>query len=61
MALGAKEVVAYTSTTNTPSRRLMEKLGMTRTPSDDFDGWTVPEGNALPPHVLYRIGNPAIR
>ena len=60
-ALGANEVVAYTSITNTPSRRLMEKLGMTRAPSDDFEDRTVPEGNALRPHVLYRIGNPAIR
>ncbi len=60
-ALGAKKVIAYTSTINEPSRRLMEKLGMTRSPADDFDDSTVPEGNALRPHVLYRIGNPAIR
>jgi len=60
-ALGAREVIAYTSTINEPSRRLMEKLGMTRSPADDFDDSTVPEGDALRPHVLYRIGNPAIR
>jgi RimJ/RimL family protein N-acetyltransferase len=60
-AMGANEVIAYTSTINAPSRRLMEKLGMTRSPADDFDDSTVPEGNALRPHVLYRIGNPAIR
>ncbi len=60
-AMSANEVIAYTSTINAPSRRLMEKLGMTRSPADDFDDSTVPEGNALRPHVLYRIGNPAIR
>lgn len=60
-ALGIKEVIAYTSTINEPSRRLMEKLGMRRSPADDFDDSTVPQGNALRPHVLYRIGNPAIR
>ncbi len=60
-ALHVKEVIAYTSTINAPSRRLMEKLGMTRSPADDFDDSTVPDGNALRPHVLYRIGNPAIR
>lgn len=58
---GAKEVIAYTSTINAPSRRLMEKLGMRRLPVDDFEDSTVPEGDALRPHVLYRISNPAIR
>lgn len=59
--LGAKEVIAYTSAINMPSRQLMEKLGMRRSPVDDFEDSTVPEGDALRPHVLYRIGNPAIR
>lgn len=57
--LGTREVVGYTSTINTPSRRLMEKLGMTRTAADDFEDATVPVGNELRPHVLYRIRNPA--
>lgn len=59
--LGTREVVGYTSTINTPSRRLMEKLGMTRTAADDFEDATVPVGNELRPHVLYRIRNPAFR
>ena len=42
-------------------QKIMEKLGMRRSPVDDFEDSTVPEGDALRPHVLYRIGNPAIR
>lgn len=52
------EIVGYTSAINTPSRRAMESLGMRRTPADDFADVTVPEGNPLRPHVLYRITNP---
>lgn len=52
------EIVGYTSVVNTPSRRAMESLGMRRTPADDFADTTVPEGNPLRPHVLYRITNP---
>lgn len=57
--LGVREVVGYTSTINAPSRRLMEKLGMTRAAADDFEDTTVPVGHELRPHVLYRIRNPA--
>ena len=59
--LGVREVVGYTSTINAPSCRLMAKLGMTRTAADDFEDATVPVGNQLRPHVLYRIRNPAFR
>ena len=59
--LGVREVVGYTSTINAPSRHLMEKLGMARTAADDFEDTTVPVGNPLRPHVLYRIRNPAFR
>lgn len=48
------QIVGYTSAINTPSRRLMAKLGMRTSASDDFDDITVPEGNPLRPHVLYR-------
>lgn len=53
-ALGFTEVIGYTSRVNHPSRALMEKLGMKHDPAVDFDDVTVPEGNALRPHVLYR-------
>jgi len=39
---------------NLPSRRVMEKIGMTRHPADDFDHPRVPEGHPLRRHVLYR-------
>ena len=58
--LGLAEVIGYTSQINHPSRALMEKLGMRTDPAEDFDDVTVPEGNPLRPHVLYRI-SPADR
>jgi len=33
----------------------MERLGMTRDPSEDFDHPAVPEGHPLRRHVLYRL------
>jgi ribosomal-protein-alanine N-acetyltransferase len=33
----------------------MEKIGMTRSPDDDFDHPKLPEGHPLRRHVLYRI------
>jgi len=55
---GLNEIVGYTSAINTPSRRIMEALGMRRNPANDFEDLTVPQGNALRPHVLYRIAKP---
>ncbi|HEV7304896.1 GNAT family N-acetyltransferase [Ensifer sp.] len=57
--LKLSEVIGYTSAINAPSRRLMERLGMRSEPAEDFEDTTVPEGNALRPHVLYRIRRPA--
>lgn len=53
--LGVKEVVAMTSALNLRSQRVMERLGMTREPADDFDHPKIPAGNRLQRHVLYRI------
>lgn len=36
----------------------MEKLGMTRDPSDDFDHPNVLAGDPLEPHILYRLTRP---
>jgi hypothetical protein len=33
----------------------MERLGMHRVPSEDFDHPSLPEGHPLRPHVLYRL------
>lgn len=52
------EIVSFTAVTNTPSRRVMEKLGMSRDPADDFDHPALPEGHLLRPHVLHRLTRP---
>ena len=49
------ELVSITAVGNARSRRVMEKLGMTRDPSDDFDHPNLPAGHALQRHVLYRL------
>ena len=43
-----------TAQINAPSRRLMERLGMTHDPNDDFDHPRLEEGHRLRRHVLYR-------
>ena len=53
--LGFDEVISFTARTNANSRRVMEKLGLQYDPEADFDHPSVPEGNPLRPHVLYRI------
>jgi RimJ/RimL family protein N-acetyltransferase len=57
-ALQLPEVVSFTVPANLPSRRVMEKLGLTRDPADDFDHPNIPEGHPLRRHVLYRIRRP---
>ena len=49
------EVVSFTTVANLRSQRVMQKLGMTRDPADDFDHPALPEGHPQRPHVLYRI------
>jgi len=49
------EIVSMTATTNLRSQRVMQRLGMTRDPADDFDNPKVPEGHRIRRHVLYRI------
>jgi RimJ/RimL family protein N-acetyltransferase len=53
--LGLAEIVSFTVPANTRSRRVMEKLGMTHDPRDDFDHPGVADGHALKRHVLYRL------
>ena len=52
--LGLEELVSFTSVVNTRSRKVMERLGMSRDPDDDFEHPRLPEGHRLRPHVLYR-------
>ncbi|HEY3825893.1 MAG TPA: GNAT family N-acetyltransferase [Bryobacteraceae bacterium] len=53
--LRLNEIVAFTVPANVPSRRIMEKIEMTRDPAEDFDHPALPEGHPLRRHVLYRI------
>jgi RimJ/RimL family protein N-acetyltransferase len=52
--LGLAEVVAFTVPANVRSRRVMEKVGMTHDPADDFDHPELPVRHPLRHHVLYR-------
>jgi RimJ/RimL family protein N-acetyltransferase len=54
-ALGLSEILAFTVPNNVRSRRVMERLGMTHSPVDDFDNPMLPEGHPMRRHVLYRL------
>lgn len=57
--LGVGEVVSFTAVGNLRSRAVMERIGMTHDPADDFDHPALPEGHRLRRHVLYRLpGDP---
>ncbi len=53
-SLELDEIVSFTAPANVRSVRVMEKLGMTRDPEEDFDHPSLPEGHPLRRHVLYR-------
>lgn len=52
-------LVSFTVPANLRSRRVMEKLGMTHDPADDFDHPNLPEAHPLSRHVLYRLSSSA--
>ena len=54
-ALGLEEIVAMTAAGNERSRRVMERVGMTRLAADDFDHPNIVSGHPLRRHVLYRL------
>ena len=56
--LGLKEIVSFTVPANQRSRRVMERLGMTRDLAGDFEHPLLPEGHPLRRHVLYRLPAP---
>jgi RimJ/RimL family protein N-acetyltransferase len=56
---GLFEIIAFTTTLNTRSQAVMERLGMRRDVAGDFDHPSVPEGSPLRRHVLYRAVAPA--
>jgi len=51
-SLTLRELVSFTVPGNVRSRRVMEKLGMSHDPEDDFD-----HPRTLGRHVLYRLSN----
>jgi ribosomal-protein-alanine N-acetyltransferase len=57
--LGLDEIVSFTAPANVRSRRVMEKLGMSHSPDDDFDHPALPVGHRLRRHVLYRLARAA--
>jgi RimJ/RimL family protein N-acetyltransferase len=58
--LGLKEIVSFTVTANQRSRKVMERIGMTHFPEDDFHHPLLPEGHPLRYHVLYRLDRPVL-
>ena len=55
--LGLQEIVAMVAPANSRSRRVTERLGMSRDPADDFDHPRIPQG-PLRRHLLYRLARP---
>jgi RimJ/RimL family protein N-acetyltransferase len=53
--LALPEIISFTTVGNMPSRRVMERLGMTEDPSGAFEHPALPADHPLRPHVLYRL------
>jgi RimJ/RimL family protein N-acetyltransferase len=49
------EVISFTTATNLPSQRVMQRIGMDRDTKEDFNHPALPEGHPLRRHVLYRL------
>lgn len=56
--LNIPEIVSFTSSLNVPSLKVMEKIGMQRDHSGDFEHPNVEDGSPLKTHQLYRIKKP---
>jgi ribosomal-protein-alanine N-acetyltransferase len=54
--VGLNEIVSFTTAANRRSCAVMERLGMTRDPADDFEHPSLPPDHPQSPHVLYRVG-----
>jgi len=59
--LGLDEIVSFTVPDNARSRAVMERIGMSRDPADDFEHPGLPDGHPLRRHVLYRLSADAWR
>ncbi|WP_378787601.1 GNAT family N-acetyltransferase [Nonomuraea fastidiosa] len=56
---GLDGLISMTAVQNRRSRSVMERLGMTRDPAEDFDHPLVPKDSPISRHVLYRLRRPA--
>jgi ribosomal-protein-alanine N-acetyltransferase len=54
-ALGLDSLLSFTVPANARSRRVMETIGMSYDPAEEFDHPNLPQGHALRHHVLYRL------
>jgi ribosomal-protein-alanine N-acetyltransferase len=61
VAMGLAEIVSFTVPDNRASRAVMERLGMRRSPDEDFDHPRLVPADPLCRHVLYRLGAAAWR
>jgi RimJ/RimL family protein N-acetyltransferase len=57
--LGLDAIVSFTVPDNRRSRAVMERIGMRRSPVDDFEHPSLPPGHRLRRHVLYRLSRTA--
>jgi RimJ/RimL family protein N-acetyltransferase len=53
------EIVSCTALGNQRSQALMQRLGLQRSASEDFDHPALPSGHPLSRHVLYRLSRVA--
>jgi len=53
--LNLAEIVSFTTISNQRSWRVMQRIGMSHSPADDFDHPAFPVGHPLRPHLLYRV------
>jgi ribosomal-protein-alanine N-acetyltransferase len=56
--IGLAEIVSFTAVVNHRSERVMQKIGMTRDPGEDFDHPSLDRGHPLRRHLLYRLPKP---
>jgi RimJ/RimL family protein N-acetyltransferase len=52
---GLDAIISMTAVRNVRSRAVMERLGMTRDPAEDFDHPRIPADSPVLRHVLYRL------
>lgn len=56
--LALRRIVAMTIEANKRSRRVVDRLGMVRTPELDFDHPRIPEGSPVRPQIVYVLERP---